>query len=177
MTTEDCFKKSNLLHLADAFEHKAPSPFGMHVDMRNWRGTTRTFLNLSHDRISSSIDAHCIITADDNWVMNQPEVICREHWVRRHIDWHVGEDGGLCYDLDLRWLEKVSTVFQSEGIRAAAKFAAEWCLHHTKALLWKHHYAYVHNIEKWPSDWPAWGHGDVGRMEYRSEKLFNRLKK
>jgi len=174
MNIGDSFKWSNLLNLADKINSKVSSPLGIKIDETTWAAEIRAFLNLSHDGIVTGIEAHCVITAYDDWISFMPDVKCGEHWVKHEIDWHVGPDGSLCYDLDLRWQDKVGHVLNQDGIKAASNFAAEWCLHHSRVLLWRHYYAYANNIEKWPADWPAWGHGEKGRKEYRSSKLLKR---
>ena len=174
MGSGDSFRRSNLLNLADKIASKVSCPYGIKIDETKWTAEILVFMNLSHDKIATGIEAHCKIIVYDDWGQFMPDVQCREHWVKRETDWHVSPDGTLCYDLDLRWRDKVGFVLRQDGIRAASIFASEWCIHHSRVLLWRHYCAYTNNIEIWPTEWPAWGHGEKGRSEYRLSKLQKR---
>ena len=171
MTIEDAFKKSNLLNLAVLFQDELAGSRGVLIERRDWSAKVSGIINLSHDKIETDFTANCLVIVPHDWWNKRPQVFCNDYWVKKNIDFHVGEDGWVCYELDLRWTKYVSGVKQREGIRAAALYAAAWCLHHCRWLLYRHRCFYVDNVVEWPADLPAWGHGDHGRKEFLKNEL------
>lgn len=166
MTVEESFKYSDLLNLADLIDGQLAASFGIKVDRQNWSATISGVLNLSHDEIQTGLLAYCTFVIFHNWWENRPDVYCNDYWVRKDIEFHIGKDGWICFDVDVRWQKYVTNVLEQEGMRAAALYAAAWCLHHCRWLLFRHHHFYVNDITEWPKDLPAWGHGDDGRQEF-----------
>jgi len=173
MTVEESFNQSDLLNLATLVESQLVDSLGIYVDRQKWSAKVAGVLNLSHDKIETDLLAYCAFEICHDWWKNVPAVYCNEYWVKKDTEFHIGLDGWICFDLDLRWQKYVTDVLSQEGMRAAALYGAAWCVHHCRWLLYRHHYFFANNISKWPNDLPAWGHGDDGRREF----LLNEFKK
>lgn len=169
MPLEDIFKQSDLLHLASGITSRLlPNSAWMKVDQQTWTAHCGGLLDLSHDDIRTATKARCIFGIRHDWVNTMPVVCCLEPWVKKGItDWHVYTNGGLCFELALRWKNEVDRAVQEHGIMYGAAFAATWCLNNTRWLLYRHRYAYENNINEWPKEWPCWRHGKDGERDYR----------
>jgi hypothetical protein len=177
MTVEESFKQSDLLNLATLVESQFAASFGIKIDRQNWSAKILGVLNLSHDEIETDLLAYCSFEICHDWWKNLPTAYCNDYWVRKDIDFHIGEDGWICFDVDVRWQKYVANVLKQEGMRAAALYGAAWFSHHCRWLLYRHHYFYVNNISEWPKDLPAWGHGNEGRREFFLNEFRKRQRK
>jgi hypothetical protein len=127
-------------------------------------------LNLSHDSVSTSKTAWCAFYLRPEWIEEMPVVFCLEDWTIREIDWHMNEQGWVCYELPERWTDTMRTVAGQEGVACAAKFGAVWCLESVKWLLYRHYFASITGLRKWPASWPQWPHGRRAQDVYEAEK-------
>lgn len=177
MTVEDSFKLSDLLNLGALIESQLTDSLGLNINRENYSAKMSGLLNLSHDNIYTDLQARCAIEVRHNWWKDLPAAYCNDYWVKRDINLHVGPDGWICFDVDVRWRKYVSEVMEREGMQAAALYAAAWFIHHCRWLLFRHHYFYTHSISKWPNDLPAWGHGDAGRREFFLNEFKKRQRK
>jgi hypothetical protein len=110
-----------------------------------------------------------------NWINLMPSVWCKESWMKVGADWHAGKGGIICYELDLRWTELCQNVHDSEGVAAAARYGATWLFKSVAWLIYRHHYAHVMGIQKWPPEWPFWPHGDEGRKLYSESSKVDKI--
>ena len=110
--------------------------------------------------------AEIVIRITPDWIGQIPSVWCKENWMKSGADWHASKDGMICYELDLRWTEECRSVLHKEGAIAVARYCAAWLLKSVSWLVYRHHYAHVMGIQKWPPEWPFWPHGDEGRKLY-----------
>ncbi len=167
----EAFKQSELLNLADAFEKELVVTSGTRVDKQSWQAEIRGLLNLSHNDFQSDIQPACRFVISYDWSIRLPEVYCDAHWIRKARDWHAGKNGYLCYELPKRWHDYIGNVIQKNGRATAARYAAAWCMHSTRWLLFRHRFAYENNITEWPKAWPAWAHDEKGVTEYIQQRL------
>jgi hypothetical protein len=135
-------------------------------------------LNLSHDGIRTSLNAHCRFTFSTEWRTQNPALRCGCRWVRlRHAskrlraDWHVYSDESLCYILPDEWADKLAEVEVHSGSAAAMATAAFLAANNARWLLYRHFEGYRRRLVEWPPDWPQWAHGDAGVFDYRREQL------
>ena len=169
MTLDDTFKQSDLLHLASGITSRLlQGSAWMKVDQQTWTAECGGLLNLSHDDLQTDTSAKCVFIICHNWIDTMPIVCCEEPWLKKMgADWHVYKNGVLCFELDLRWKDQVARAVQEHGTMHGAAYAATWCLNSSRWLLYRHHYAHVHNIHQWPKEWPSWRHGKDGQRDYR----------
>lgn len=108
----------------------------------------------------------------EDWMLNPPAVKVHEEFMRKDIDWHRYSDGGLCYVLKEEWRDRLERIFErSKGDMAyTMDYAATWLLAATDSLVTRHLIGHRHNIGKWPDEWQAYSHYDVGAEEYRRER-------
>ena len=99
-----------------------------------------------------------------------PAVRCFNKWIRREIDWHVYNDGTLCYELPQRWKDVLAQIDTENGERVAGICALDWCLAGVRKLLSFHLIAYSEGLRTWPKSWQAWKHFPGGPIQYLREK-------
>ena len=143
-------------------------------------------LPLEHDSISTDVSARCRFTLNEKWRGVMPMVECNSPWVKRLVDepslypgfefgnpdWHINRNGSLCWEYLPHWRDEVLKTELKEGRTAVLLFAVTWMIHSVKWLLYRHHYATLNGIEKWPKDWEFWDHkGNAAEQEYERYRL------
>jgi hypothetical protein len=98
-----------------------------------------------------------------------PLVVCHEPWIIRDKDWHAFPDGGLCWELYMKWQDQLNFVIRLNP-NAKSEFAASYFLSSTAWLIGRHRLQYLFNIPKWRNDWPQWGHDAIGPAQYLHER-------
>jgi hypothetical protein len=171
MNFEHAQNRSDLLHLGTRIKAQLQPFSRMQIDVSVGTGRIDGFLNLSHDDIQTAICARCSFEFVVDWINRVPVVSTNDAWLRRGgADWHVYRDGSLCYVYAPQWRDEVAAVLSEHDLGEAASFAASWCLHSVRWLLYRHHFAFEHGIKKWPSEWPFWPHGNKAEIEYKKFK-------
>ena len=103
------------------------------------------------------------------WPGQPPSVWCTAPWVRRDINWHVFSDSKLCWCLNLRWLDVQGWPCKSRD--AIATDGLNWLFSSVDLLLTRHLVGHYRNLDKWPEEWTAWGHGEDGIQEYEQQPI------
>lgn len=161
------FERPRAYHLATKIYSQLLEPRSLglpteHVSV----GRVSGVLNLScHSEITEA-NAVCRFEISPDWMNRPPRVVCGEVWVRRNIDWHVFKDSALCYVLDDEWRDQMEIFRKDCDLQDLEDIAVFWCLRNVRALLYKHRQAADLGIERWPSQWDFWEHGDRGRQDY-----------
>jgi hypothetical protein len=110
--------------------------------------------------------AFCRIIYTEDWHVNMPIVFPEAPWIKKDPDWHMYDNGALCYELDVRWHETLSNIWHKDGASIAAHTAAQWLTESAGLLLGRHYYASLTGIKKWPTEWADWKHGNEGVRQY-----------
>jgi len=169
---EKCFRKSNLLMLASLLASNLKSS-EMYLDPAAEWADVSGFLNLSHDEITTSKSARCLIKLSPEWSLFPPRVWCLEPWVRFEPDWHAGvgtNKDQLCYVLAQEWCDLVAKVWIDEGPAAALAYAAGFCLRNIQWLLYRHYIGHITQMSIWPTDWPSRPHNlEKALKQYRQQ--------
>lgn len=107
-----------------------------------------------------------------DWLERPPVVTPLASFIRREGDWHAYPDGSLCYVLAAEWRDRLGKFMtnSSEDISRAIDYGATWLLSATDSLVTRHLLGARHSLEKWPSEWVAYAHGEEGEKEYRRLK-------
>jgi hypothetical protein len=159
-----------MLTIGSALESRLATCTPFLIDESNCSLRFSGRLNLSHDDVKTQKHANCEFVVQPDFAERKPDVYCRDSWIKGDWDWHANSSGWICYELPDRWFDLVSNVVKEQGEARGAQFAAEWCLHSTRWLLYRHYIASAQSIRKWPKDWPQWSHGDAGVREYRGDR-------
>ncbi len=133
------------------------------------QAAVRGELNLAHDGIVTDVVAECEFSFVKEWRVQMPKVTCFSPWIRKGGDWHIYNDGSLCWEFDLMWRDKIAEVEKKEGSISVIQLAGAWIIHSAQWLLYRHHYAAIHGITTWPSNWPYWRHGPKAAGEQYRE--------
>ena len=116
-------------------------------------------LPLGDQEFSTGKKARCAFKVDSQWVQKTPEVICLEPWIIRGLaDWHIDENGRLCYEFDLNWEQELSAMVEQYTLGLTADYATQWLLNSTRSLLRRHLFASRNGITTWPKSWDFWPH-------------------
>ena len=129
-------------------------------------------IELGDEHFYTQKKARCSFDISTNWVQKIPIVICRESWViRKPPEWHVYEDGNLCFEFELNWGYKLSAMVDKYTHGLAAEYATKWLLSSTRSLLNRHLFAVRAGIKSWNADWNYWphGHDDASKEFLRTE--------
>lgn len=126
-------------------------------------------LNLSHESIRINKNVECLIIATRNIFTQMPRVFCLEPWMRDNPDWHAFKQGLLCFENELRWVDRLSKLKQEIGPAGTAIMAADWLVNSVASLVSRHYFADQLGITNWSEKWEAWDHGDSGISEYLKE--------
>jgi len=132
----------------------------------------RLILSLPESKEPARIE----IDISQDWETSPPRVFCKEHWVKRDIDWHVYSDRSLCYIYDREWADEVLSV-QNLGEQDRALYLSDLLLTFVIYLLDRHCLSEQLGITNWI--WPERPHGrEKAEEEYRCQlrEQFLRLK-
>lgn len=164
--TERCFRFSDLLSFGDRLNGELEGCHGISVTPNATSAEVIGMLNLSHDDVRTHQRASIKAVLTPDWKEKPPSVYCREDWVRADWDWHSGRDGLLCYVIPEEWRDLVLETERCDGAIAAVQFAVSLCLRNVRWLLYRQFIAHIGGLVRWPKEWPAWPHGDAGRLAY-----------
>lgn len=95
-----------------------------------------------------------------------PEVLCSEPWMKMGSDWHNGKTG-MCWVIPNEWQDAMN--WPGKPVSSIITEGRDWLLRNVRLLIDRHHYAHLKGLTEWPREWPAWGHGRDGVMEYQAE--------
>ena len=125
-------------------------------------------LRLGSQEFETKSIAECTFIADDLWAESPPTVICKEPWVTLgKADWHIAEDGTLCWDYDVHWKDCMASITNEVTGGEAAEFGKIWMLRSVRNLLNRHLFARRSGIMEWRKEWDYWNHGrDEAAKEY-----------
>ncbi len=137
--------------------------------------TVHGSLNLSHHEIVSSVSVQCRFTIKRNWRASPPTLRCTEPWLRRQggrltTDWHIFDDGALCYTFPIQWLEQLAAIESKYGTEAATASAGFVAINSSRWLLYRHLQGYREQLVDWPVEWPQWPHHELAIQEYRRSR-------
>jgi hypothetical protein len=164
------FEQSAVFNLASAIRDDLVTPGPLFQRPGDFKIGVRGVLNLRDLAAETTYSADCTFIVSTNWRRFPPKVFCFENWVRHSIDWHIFDDGSLCYEFFKRWADRVALVDHSNQAHETVRYAAKWCVHASRSLLEKHLLADRQNIKTWPGKWDAWSHGvEAATYEYHQE--------
>lgn len=116
-------------------------------------------LPLAGEEFSTQKQAECIFRIDSQWLSRIPEVVCLEPWVTRKIpEWHVYDDGRLCFEFNLKWEQELPAMVDQYTFGLTASYAAQWLTNSCRWLLNRHLFASRNGIRTWPKSWDYWAH-------------------
>jgi hypothetical protein len=116
-------------------------------------------LPLASEEYVTNKRAKCTFYIDSHWPWKIPVVFCLESWVRREVpEWHVYEDGRLCFELDLNWERELPAIVKEYTFGLGASYAAQWLISSSRSLLSRHLFAFRDGITTWPKSWDFWAH-------------------
>ena len=118
-------------------------------------------------KVKASVEIH--IFSDLSKI---PEVFCINPWIKRDIDWHVNQEGKLCWELYINWQEKILLAQQNDAltINNICQYASNWCMNSVITLLNYHWIGHLEEITTWNPRWVFWKHGNEGIRQYEKEK-------
>ena len=131
-------------------------------------------LPLASEAYVTRATARCRFEVTAQWPTLIPLVWCYDSWVRRDPKWiwHASEDGQLCFEYAMRWVDEMQVVLGEVGLLTATDFAATWLLKSTRSLLNRHLFTSRHPLEVWPKVWQDWAHDRVAvNAQYRKYLL------
>jgi hypothetical protein len=172
--------------LSKAFAPTFAAEFSMRLEPSNYSGERhwnrsgikkRTWfacglLPLKAHGETGTVKCHIGIFAGADWLEVPPIVQTESGFIKRDIDWHAYSDGRLCCILQQEWNDRLSKTLRKSNFDIAfvMDFAATWLLASTDSLITRHLIAARHGIDRWPPEWSAYGHGEIGVKEYERER-------
>jgi len=165
MTLGNLFESHGLIIKSDEI---ASTPYGSFNNAIMLHGNVK---------LQSNIITQLVVFITGNWSLIPPRIICSEKWLRRESDWHIYENGELCYVLPDEWKDTIQENITRHGVRYAIEMGTVWCYDNVVDLLNKHWIAYCDGLITWPQAWPAWKHGEDGIKQYECEKNVNKNKR
>jgi hypothetical protein len=88
-----------------------------------------------------------------------PQVKSSAQWLRRNIDWHVFDDGTLCWAYPQHYFELMRALSNYLDETELLQTAACWCVSKSAELAQRHLIAEECALKTWPQEWEAWPHG------------------
>lgn len=120
-----------------------------------------------------SASARLAACIPNNWRAAQPQVYCSESWIRKELDWHLYEDGSLCWEHPLQWKDRCEICFSVLDNGQACDRLAYDLVTNVRYLVGRHWKGAELGLVKWPSDWLQLSHHDPGTREYlKSRRKF-----
>ena len=136
-----------------------------------WVHQVSGYVQLSHGGIVTKGKARCQFEVSPSWMEIIPRVKCYESWrAPGDPEWHIDNEGYLCTELGLRWVDEIQKTFKEKGFCAAADYAALWLLNSTATLLYRQQLRFRGVISRWQNRWNYWSHWTAGEDEYRLQK-------
>ena len=89
-----------------------------------------------------------------------PQVKCSAPWLRRNIDWHVFDDGTLCWAYPPHYSELMLALSNHLDEPELLQTAACWCVSKSADTVRRHLIAEQCAVKTWPQEWDAWPHGN-----------------
>jgi hypothetical protein len=120
--------------------------------------------------LRDSIPRKISITISSTWETHCPQVRCREKWMKEGVDWHINDDGTLCYVLANHWADAVNELNTKLPVLCFIEISAQWMVDCIQWLMDAHLYAHQLDMENWPRGWDSWPHYDKGVQKY--QKLY-----
>jgi hypothetical protein len=114
----------------------------------------------------SNRSVRCEYLINSRWLLAQPRVKSSAPWLRRNIDWHVFDDGELCWVYPPHYREVLRKLSRHLERSDLMQTAAYWCVARSADLVEKHLIADQHAVKSWPPQWSAWGHGEKARQQF-----------
>ena len=141
------------------------------ADTSPWRFRNGTSLSFDGNVQISGVDVPCSYKLFWPWHKIRPSVTCCESWVRREADWHVSDNGELCWVHAHLWKDVLRGLDEFLSGPELIATAAYWCVEHSSSLMAKHLEAdRVSYSGPWPEEWDAWAHYADGDAEYEKAK-------
>ena len=88
-----------------------------------------------------------------------PTVRSAAPWLRRDIEWHVFDDGKLCWAYPRHYFELIHGLSRHLDEQQLVQTAACWCVSKSAELVHRHLIADQTALRTWPTEWNAWPHG------------------
>lgn len=120
--------------------------------------------------LRDSIPRKISIAISSSWETRCPQVRCREKWMKKGADWHISDDGTLCYALTNHWADAIKELESKLPVLCFIEISAQWMIDCVQWLLNAHLYAHQFDMERWPDEWASWPHYDKGVKKY--QKLY-----
>lgn len=100
-----------------------------------------------------------------------PQVKSSAPWLRRNIDWHVFDDGTLCWAYPQHYFELMRALSNHLNEPELMQTAACWCVSKSAELVQRHLIAEECALKTWPQEWDAWPHGkDAAQAQFNEIK-------
>lgn len=100
-----------------------------------------------------------------------PQVKSSAPWLRRNIDWHVFDDGTLCWAYPQHYFELMRALSNHLDEPELLQTAACWCVSKSAELVQRHLIAEECALKTWPQEWDAWPHGiDAAQAQFNEMK-------
>lgn len=109
------------------------------------------------------------ICVDSDWRTKPPFVFCKEFWIRQNTDWHVNENGSLCWVLGDQWRDAISNFEQLTSGFGVCEAASHFLIRNVSYLLDCHRVGHERAIREWDQNWSAFLHGSRGVDQYKLE--------
>lgn len=109
------------------------------------------------------------IRVNPDWWNQPPDVICTEFWVRKEADWHVNDNGTLCWVLGNQWRDTISIFDQKSSSSGVCDAASFFLIRNVTYLLNCHRMGHEKAARDWDPSWSAFLHGSLGVDQYKLE--------
>lgn len=129
-----------------------------------------------HYRVCGRLDLvtfYAEVTIEVPWLFKDlkrvpPRVVCHETWMKVDSDWHINEDGTLCWVLAREWSDVMA--WKGKPAKAIITEGHTWLMNGVRCLISRHKVAHDEKLTKWPEEWPQWDHQQKGVEQYERER-------
>ena len=173
---EECFQRSEVFNFAQAVQARLITPSAPHAVGKRLTIAVRGQIELPDGNAELRDLADCSFEIATTWRIHPPHVDCHEAWFRNcNLDWHSYQTGGLCYEFQVFWKDRLAQMEAETGTDRALQFAVDWCLKGVGNLLSKHLLGERLGLKTWPTKWSSWPHGfEAANRIYELEKASHR---
>jgi hypothetical protein len=127
--------------------------------------------SVKYTEYSPEIDVDCLFYIPAHWRSTMPSVRVEPSILyKMEMDWHADGKGMLCVEHPEVWRHVVKES-SGQGESWAGVRAAVFLFESTKLLLCRHKLGAKYKMQKWPSEWEYWAHGNGADKQL---KLWNK---